>query len=382
MRRTSLVVIVVARRLLVVALLVLVSVVPVESLRGEPAERWATCGRFVTVETVEDPDAWLVRLHDVAHLGTDDAWAVGSWIDDAGTATPLVLRWDGWRWNRVLVTSSGPAMQHAGLEGVTARAQDDVWAVGSAGKHPLALHWDGLRWSRTPQPAGLEGVLLEVAAIPGTRSLWAVGYTGRGEQPLIERWTGTTWRRVKVPGFESWGSLHHVVAFPKIAFVSGMATRRGRPLLMRWNGTSWNRVRVPHADSVYLGGLDGTSPGRVWMAATLHPEARPHDGRGVVMRWEDGRLRIVHRLDRRGWLSPVTVTGPHDLWVAGALGEGDFDVDPFALHRGPRGWTVDPSPTAARDAGGIVALDGTPNDLWAVANDVGEHPRSYLLHRC
>jgi hypothetical protein len=128
-------------------------------------------------------------LQAVAAVAPDDAWAVGSYqekgtrLDEPATDRPLALHWDGNRWTVVQL----PDVGQGGLNGVAARAADDVWAVGqtvaSSGDDftvtPLLLHWDGTAWSRVGAPVDEDASLSAVTAIPGG-GLWAVGTRGSG----------------------------------------------------------------------------------------------------------------------------------------------------------------------------------------------------------
>jgi hypothetical protein len=339
--------------------------------------RWQTCGRFVEVEAITTPGAYWTRLWDVAHLSTHDAWAVGYQYGN-DLQGPVAFRWDGWRWSEVRLPSVGPAMADAVLDGgLAALGTDDVWAVGVAGRHPLALHWDGARWSRTPQPTGLRGELDAIAPIPGTRQLLAVGsrWTSDRSQPLIERWNGREWRRVATPTLPFGGRLHDVVAFEGVAYAIG-ARGQARPLAMRWDGATWRTIRVPQAnEDGELLGVDGTGPGRVWIAGH-------RAGHGVLLRWEAGALRTLRRLDRPSTLDDVVAAGPRSIWAVGGVFDGGIDVEPIVLRGGAGDWVLDPPPTVADGSNGLLAVDGTPHDLWAVAHDAGEGPASYLLHRC
>ena len=67
-------------------------------------------------------------LSDVAAVAADDVWAAGT-LNCDGSSTALVEHWDGKRWSRVDVPSPARA-SYAGLDGITAIAPDDIWAVG------------------------------------------------------------------------------------------------------------------------------------------------------------------------------------------------------------------------------------------------------------
>src|SRR5205807_2248294 len=72
------------------------------------------------------------------------------------------------------------------LYGVSARASNDVWAVGNTdaaggGSMTLAEHWDGSAWTVVPTPPSATGrdffYGAVVVATPGG-ALWAVGTRG------------------------------------------------------------------------------------------------------------------------------------------------------------------------------------------------------------
>lgn len=363
----------------VVACFLLVSAAP----NAVPsAARWRTCGRFVEVEQITIPGAMWTRLQDVAHLSTHDAWAIGHVESDRGSG-PIALRWDGWRWDRAPLPF-GPAAERVGLQRITALAPDDVWAVGWIGRRPLAVHFDGERWSRTTQPEGVRGQLSAITSIPSTHAMLAVG--GRAvpgqDQPLVERWNGEAWRVVRTPTLPFGGSLESVVSFGKVAYAAG--TRgTSHPLAMRWSGHAWKTVPVPHGRrNGSLGGVDGTSPARVWFVGGIERRDGEDRRHGLILRWQEGHLRVSKTLDRASGLSDVTVAGPRSVWVVGGILTGGIEVDPIVLARTAGGWTRDPAPRVDGRSNGLLNVDGTPHDLWAVSQDAGEGPSSYLLHRC
>jgi hypothetical protein len=74
-----------------------------------------------------------------------------------------------------------------------------VWAVGVTGSgHPLIERWNGVSWQRVRGLAGVNGELEAVAAV-SAHDAWAVGVTEAGF-PLIARWDGVSWHRARVAG--------------------------------------------------------------------------------------------------------------------------------------------------------------------------------------
>lgn len=128
--------------------------------------------------------------------GSDEAWAVG----DSNLAAPFAALYDGTGWKQVPT----PTLPNGGaLSSVACVASNNVWAVGVAYHQPLIEHWDGNEWSVVTlgktfkHGAGLSSITV----VPGTRKLWAVGYAFGSHLGgmLIERWTGTSWRRATLP---------------------------------------------------------------------------------------------------------------------------------------------------------------------------------------
>ena len=112
-----------------------------------------------------------------------NVWAVGGSFDGSGNAT-LIEHWDGTSWS--VVASPSPGRFNA-LLGVSAVAQDDVWAVGNGTTNPalpfaaqtLVEHWDGSSWSIVPSPTRDDGSSL-AAVVFGTGERWAVGSSHAG----------------------------------------------------------------------------------------------------------------------------------------------------------------------------------------------------------
>ncbi len=113
----------------------------------------------------------ICLLLATAAVSASDAWAVGY----AG-AGPLLEQWDGSSWS--LVRSPDPTY---GPNAVAIRSGDSIWTAGSShpnGALPEASteRWDGATWSVVPSPSpGDSAFFTGIAAVPGSRDLWAVG---------------------------------------------------------------------------------------------------------------------------------------------------------------------------------------------------------------
>lgn len=117
-------------------------------------------------------------VEDMVAITPDDVWLVGHLYESG--SQPYLAHYDGTSWQRLVPEGSWP---FAELRAVTARATDDVWAVGvytettpPAPGRKLILHYDGTSWTQVPADAEgpLDGTLWDVAALPNGH-LWTVG---------------------------------------------------------------------------------------------------------------------------------------------------------------------------------------------------------------
>lgn len=165
------------------------------------AEHWDG-SQWTQIDIIHRPG--MGKLTAVSASGPDDVWMVGS-RDDQNPfqrSTPFIAHWDGHR-----ISVVHPARyQHARtteLTGVSAAATDDVWAVGTHGRHgetdaPLLEHYDGVSWSLVPSdPAqGKVADLSGVAAV-APDDAWSVGwYVAPGHTTIsayAQHWDGSAW---------------------------------------------------------------------------------------------------------------------------------------------------------------------------------------------
>jgi hypothetical protein len=130
--------------------------------------------------------AWSVvrgaqNTSSAAAAGAASVWAAGydapSCYSCSGS-TPVAYRWNGASWIDTLPVS--PTYEDT-FRGVSARAVDDVWAVGTrATTSTLTEHWDGTSWRVEPSPNASSApyavnFLTAVVAI-ARDDAWAVGW--------------------------------------------------------------------------------------------------------------------------------------------------------------------------------------------------------------
>jgi hypothetical protein len=134
----------------------------------------------------------------ITAASTHNPWVAGVAIDAKSGASAT---YTGHRTTQtwVRVNSANPA-QNDQLNAVASRSDADVWAVGFSGvlnshsQDLLTEHWNGRAWSviLAARPTQNYNSLQAVTFVPGSDTLWAVGFTcHNGETPfhaLIERY--------------------------------------------------------------------------------------------------------------------------------------------------------------------------------------------------
>ncbi len=286
------------------------------------AERWNGTGWAAVPtpdRTAAPPPVPADVLYAVTAVPGSGVWAVGGAGEMSGQmADGLAEHWNGSRWMAVSI----PRLSAGGqLEGVAAVSAGEVWAVGAGGvssaggdEVAYALRWDGVRWSSVPvpQPGAFHG-LAAVTRIPGTGSLWAVGFQGGpgAFHPMIDYWNGARWSVVSAPAV-SGGSLDGVTALgPDDAWaVGGIGTGQvTRPLILHWNGIRWSQVAAKATGP--LSGVMALAPDQAWAV-----------GGSTILTWNGTTWRSVSWPHPAGAaLSGITAVQGAGGWTAWAVAE-------------------------------------------------------------
>ena len=136
-------------------------------------------------------------LEGISATGPNDVWAAGATSDDGGlTQRQLVMHWDGVNWSEVFTQTQAGSSD--GFGDISARASNDVWAVGSRYDNwtvqTLTAHWDGASWSVVPSPNITGTNFLQGVAAIQQNDVWAVGEGN--SSALILHWDGTSWSQL------------------------------------------------------------------------------------------------------------------------------------------------------------------------------------------
>lgn len=246
-----------------------------------------------------------------------------------GLYQPYVMRWAGTRWRP---QDLGKVGGRAGvLTGISARSEDDIWAVGyhsrTGGQRPSVLHGSlstGWRAMDPVIPAGSTGALMDVDARVGG-AVWAVGWITIGGtiRPYSARRVQGRWKPAAIPTSAAHeGVLTSVAISPSGAvWAVGYRVAEGRylPLVLRWQHGRW----VPQAD------VDVDTDVAVLRAVEIDPAGRPV---AVGTRWDAARSLW------RGFI----LARANDSWqvVEAPVAEGASDLRDAAINRSGTTWAV------------------------------------------
>ncbi|CAN5139992.1 hypothetical protein BH20ACT24_BH20ACT24_12280 [soil metagenome] len=386
---------------------------------GTLTARWT--GRKWRVVGSPDPGNFFEDLNAVDVVGPNDAWAVGFYDANGGDWMTLVLHWDGSSWTLVPSPSPHPSINAlngvsalrggdvwaGGFQGfdlggketliergnrgawtvvpsanggtapnqlyaLSARAPDDIWAVGEALTDSLVEHFDGERWSIVPSPNLPFGLPLQDVVAIAPDDVWAVGFSGDpgslDSMNAAIHWDGTEWNIVPTPqpGGQSVDELHAIDAIaPDDVWAVGEYWDEDadpQPLTMHWDGSSWTVVPNDCGTFVGLRGVTVISPDLLWAVGDA-TTCRYNGTSWIKVPSPQPRLQ----LNEIGYpLQDVSGTGPNDVWAVGArvIDNPKFvTFASFSEHwNGTRWVRVDDLP--GQILNGVDAI--APDDVYAV----------------
>jgi hypothetical protein len=259
------------------------------------------------------------QFSGVSAVSPASIWAVGAYT--AGTVTrALIAHWDGTSWRRA--ESPRLSGRRAILTGVQAVSNRNVWAVGIAHNKALILHWNGTSWARADSPSPGTASELDGVSATAAGDVWAVGSytTATAQRSLILHRADAKWVRVRSPHPGSGSELLGVsVMSPLRAWAVGdYFEQQMSPFAERWNGTSWRlvrtlRIRPPGYASTLLA-VAAVSGHDVWAVGT--------DLLPVALHWNGSRWQIPDEANVPGTFEDVAADRAGDAWAVGNFVNG------------------------------------------------------------
>lgn len=290
-------------------------------------------------------------IYAVSAVSSNDVWAVGT--SSTFSPAPLMMHWDGTTWTSVRINDSPGGGVLGTLYSVSARASNDVWAVGTQGfgaSGSLTMHWDGTGWSviPNPNPPPNELMLLSGVAAVAANDVWAVGqasnYSVPGLRSIIMHWDGVAWSFYNLGTSSNYETLNGISAGSKndIWAVGAQWLIEGAtsqwPLTMHWNGSTWSRMPTPDTGTdSNLADVSVLPSGEAWAVGahyTGYTGGNPLF-RTLIEKWDGTAWSIVPSPNAGGpstALSAVASASTNEAWAVGNYRMFTGPSYPLVLH--------------------------------------------------
>lgn len=189
---------------------------------------------FSTIPSVTAQGCGSLNVTDLALVGISDVWIVGNGTESgSGTGCTFGLHFNAGAWH----SAATPAVAGSSLAAVSARGDNDVWAVGETVTHDQSLdatfdstyflHWNGTTWSQVSGTGG--GSMNDVVATP--EGIWAVGTSEIGAGfPLgmqIAKWNGKGMVSQPVQDLSIPGTISNESQLSGVSVAGGVVTSVG-----------------------------------------------------------------------------------------------------------------------------------------------------------
>lgn len=288
--------------------------------------------------------------------------------------------YEGWE----IVSTPNASSSNNYLLGVSAVAEDDVWAVGwfisggSPSDQTLIQHWKDNTWSivTSPNPGTSQNRLFSVAAI-ASNNVWAVGEKNDGFDPyrtLIVHWNGTSWTDVASPNQGSGqNSLHGISAVAEDdiwAVGSYIADGLYHTLIEHWNGRSWSITPSPNPGTAFNAhrGVAGISSDDAWAVGQY---ASNEGGRSLTQHWKNSTWNAISTPNQGGAsnLTAVAAIATNDVWAVGGYFPDScwFCIQTLTMHWNGSQWTIVSSPNLGPSYSEFHSVHPLDSDyVWAV----------------
>jgi hypothetical protein len=324
------------------------------SVRKALVERWnGTNWSIVTLPA--PPGSSYTLLGDISCPTSTACFAVGSSVTGSVVKT-LVERWNGTSWT-ILPSPNVAGATGSALGIVSCASATSCLSVGSFTKASTSQHfavqWNGTGWSTTAAPIAAAGTPIEFFDVSCASSTlcFAVGSSSTpslNEQPLIERWNGTSWSVVAAPNPTSDRNRLTGVSCPTATtcFAAGTYVYDGsqnKTLIERWNGTSWSIVSSPNAPKTETNILTAVSCSAATSCVAVGESLT---GRTLIEQWNGTTWSIVAKGGSHSGLQNVSCTSASNCFAVGSFNDGSVTKILIERWNGTT-WSIVPSPNPA-----------------------------------
>jgi hypothetical protein len=249
------------------------------------------------------------RYGSLSSLGAASAKTI--WLSGAvqGTGiqeTPALWRWNGHSFARVKLPAMEEGAASAGQ--ISASSPTNAWVAGSmwdSGDNQSALHLVGKKWTAVEYPPDSElDVGMTSVATVGPKFAWGL----RADQAILY-WAGTAW--AAGPAIPAGVSLLQIAASTKAAYAVGETTTGNpHPVILKWTGRAWARVKLPkHTPS---GGLNwvGISGKSAWAVGDYNSP--------IILHTTGGAWKLQH-VKGKVEVDSLSVSSPKRAYIGGTV---------------------------------------------------------------
>jgi hypothetical protein len=348
-----------------------------------------------TVPTSENPSSTSNELYGVSALSPTDAWAVGEYRDDAtGAYRSLILHWNGTAWTKV--GSPNVSSTNNVLTSVTAIGTANAWAVGSyvddatRASRTLVLRWNGTAWTKvgSPNPSSRQNFLRGVGGGGSAGGIWAVGYERNNATGALEtlalRWNGSKMVLVPSNAPDSATNIYNGVRASASSNAWAVGSAGPNALVSHWNGSTWARVKSPNPmETNVLMATNAASASDAWAVGYGSVTSAAET---LAMHWNGSTWSTVPTPNPTGFNNLLVGVRAISATNAWAVGYSDVDVlghtSTMILHWNGTDWTQSPTPSPGAQFNylkGVATV--TADDMWAVGfyGDVAAGARETLI---
>lgn len=304
------------------------------------------------------------ELNAVFELGSNDAWAGGSW--DTTSGVPSLIHWDGDKWHRATVAPA-PGPTTPDIFGIYMLSSSEGWAVGGgpAGVDTAAaaLKWNGNTWTGHPIPSCGTCYPRSVFMV-NSGDGYAVGTSG-----TIWRFQSGTWGVISSPTTNQLNSVF--ISNPGDNTNAGWAVGNSGTVLkltITGGNPTWNVVGVPGIVAQNLNGVYFKDSNHGWIVGDSGTIVSTYDGGNT---WSGGAGVVPGATLRSVFIDTFgTGSGNGDGWAVGDDGAGNA----LMVHWDGSAWTITPvTPYGGALAGGLSLFSvylTSPTDGFAVGAGV------------
>ncbi|TDD84042.1 hypothetical protein E1293_13545 [Actinomadura darangshiensis] len=184
--------------------------------------------------------------------------------------------------------------------------------------------------------------------------------------PVVRRWTGSSWREYAINGWTGNGLIAKVVSGAGQTWLGGSAYDSGYvDQLFTFDGSAFQKVGTPSSASVRLftTGRPGT-----WIAQAVYPDSdQPR-----LLRRDGSTWRGFDVPDRRTIIDDVQGLSETDVWAVGARpGEDGTGRRPAVAHFDGTSWTWAAAPSGSKGITRVLPVG--PDDVWATLDNELAH---------